>query len=192
MALVTLVRARLHPECGQVSDTLLQAALDVAECKVLQLVGQSIGLAEHTDTISISNSFMFWLSQLPVVSITSAEITDRLTGDVTVIDPTNLEFEPKTGEVRYVKGSTGYFSMGWRNMQVVYNAGVATAPEIVQEAIIAYALAMVEASGTSNMLALGAEAGDYAGGLRAATGAGIPPLIMQMLHDYLVPGVGNG
>jgi len=191
MALVTLARARLHPECGQIDDDLLTAALAVAEEKILTLVGQTIEVAEHTDTMSISNSFMFWLPQVPVVSITSVEVTDRLDGTVTTVDPADLEFEPKTGEVRYKKGSTEYFSMGWRNLQVVYNSGQAV-PEIVQEAVIAMALSMVEVAGTSNMLALGAESGDYASGLRQAANAGIPPLILQMLHDYQVPGVNGG
>lgn len=191
MALVSLARARLHPECEQVSDDLLTAALAMAEEKVLTLVGQTIEVAEHTDTISISNSFMFWLPQVPVVSITSVEVTDRLDGTVTTVDPADLEFEPKTGEVRYKKGLSDYFSMGWKNLQVVYNSGQAV-PEIVKEAVIALALASVEAAGTSNMLALGAEGGDYASGLRQATGAGLPPLILQMLKDYMVPGVGNG
>ena len=190
--LVSLARARLHPECEQVSDDLLTAALAMAEEKVLTLVGQSIGLVEHTDTISVSNSFMFWLSQLPVVSITTATEIDRLDGTTTTIDPADLAFDPKTGEVRYKQGSSDYFSMGWQNLQGVYQAGVADAPEIIKEAIIALALSMVEVCGTSNMLALGAESGDYAASLRASVNQALPPLIMQMLKDYMVPGVNGG
>lgn len=192
MPLVTLARARLHPEAEQVSDDLLTAALAVAEEKVIKLVGQQIGLAEATDTISISNSFMFWLSQLPVASITTVTVVDRLTRETTSITPADLEFEPKTGEVRYIKGSTDYFPMGWKNLQVVYQAGVASAPEVVKEAVIALALSMVEVCGTSTLLALGAEAGDYATGLRAAANEAMPPLILQLLKDYMVPGVTDG
>lgn len=189
MSLVSLARARLHPEAAQVSDDLLTAALAVAEEKVLTLVGQTIGLAEHTDVLNVTSSFNVWLSQLPVTSITTVTATDQYTGEETDIDPADLSFDPNTGEVRYAAGSTDYFPLGWRNLEVVYNAGLAAVPEGVAEAIIVLALAMVETAGTSNMLHLGSEAADYATGLRAAANMDMPPLVLQLLHDRAVPGV---
>jgi len=152
-------------------------------------VGQSIGLVEHTTTLNVKNSFRLWLEQLPIVSITSVQTMDLVTGELEVIDPTNLAFDPTTGEVRYKQGIAEYFPLGWRNIQVVYWAGVANAPQAVQEAIIQMALSLVEVSGTSNLLRLGSETGDYLDSLRATANEGIPPLILQLLKDYLVPGV---
>jgi len=189
MALVDLARARLHPEANQVADDLLTVALAAAEEKIIQLVGQSIGLVEHTDTLNVKSSFRLWLEQLPVVSITTVTTMDLVTGETATIDPTDLDFNPTSGEVRYKQGVAEYFPLGWRNIQIVYWAGVASAPQIVQEAIIQMALSLVEVSGTSNLLRLGSETGDYADSLRAIANEGIPPLILQMLKDYSVPGV---
>jgi len=192
MALVTLARARYHPEAGQVDDTLLQAALDVAEEKVITLLGNSVALAEHTEVVNCTDSFRVWVKELPLVSITSMTVTDRITLETTTIDPTTLEFDPKVGEIRFAKGETAYFPLGWMNLQIVYWSGVATATEDIQEAIVSLALALVEVAGTSNMMHLGSEDADYADSFRAACNTGTPLILLQLLHDRMVPGVHNG
>ena len=189
MPLVTLARARYHPEAAQVDDTLLQAALDVAEEKVITLLGNSIALVEHTEVVNVTDSFRVWVKELPLVSITSMILTDRITLETTTIDPADLEFDPKAGEIRYAKGNTSYFPLGWQNLQIVYQAGLAAATEDVQESIVSIALALVEFAGTSNMMHLGSEDTDYADSFRAACNSGVPLMLLQLLHDRMVPGV---
>ena len=189
MALVTLARARYHPEAAQVDDTLLQAALDVAEEKVITLLGQDVALGEHTEVVNVTDSFRVWVSELPLVSITSMTLTDRITLETTTIDPADLEFDPKAGEIRYAKGETEYFPLGWQNLQIVYQAGLAAATEDVQEAVVSIALALVEVAGTANSMMLGSENQNYQEQFRAACNSGVPLMLLQLLHDRMVPGV---
>lgn len=187
--LVSLARARYHPEAVRVDDTLLTAALTVAEERILLLIGQYLDLAEHSEVLNGIEESRIFLTQLPVISITSMTFTDLITGDEEVVTVTDLTFDPTTGEVRFKPSAQQYFPYGWRNIEVVYNAGSADIPEIILEAIINLALSMVESLGTSNVLHLEAESFDYASSLRQVAGDGIPPLVLQMLADYRVPKV---
>ena len=188
MSFCTLARAKLHPAATQLGDTLLQALLDAATEKISTLCGsQNFVAANVVDEYRNGDGGMsIFVEQLPLNSVAALTI---INGDGTTesIDLLDVAFNSATGEVR-VQGGAVLFPEGWRNIRISYNGGWAACPGPIIEANVELALVLAEAASTSNSLRLGAESGDYKAGLRATVNKmGIPKLVLDLIHDYLVP-----
>ena len=193
MQFCTLARARYHPSCGQIDDALLIVLLEAASDKISQLCGnQNFAYTVVTDEYLHGNGgSSIWVGQVPVQSITALSIING-DGTSTVIDLLDVDFCPGTGEVR-IQGGAVLIPEGWRNVKISYTAGygdvvLPVVPEPIIEATILLALAIAESNATSNTLRMGAENADYRSGLRERVNKiGIPKMVLDLIHDYMVP-----
>lgn len=133
MALSTLSDVKVYlGETTSDNNTLIAALLAEAESVVTAHLGCNIEAQDYTETINGNGFDMLPVRQSPVNSVSSVKISS--TGDfanTSAVASTNLTYE-SCGIVR-LRVST--FERGVKNVQVAYNAGYATVPKAIVEAV---------------------------------------------------------
>ena len=180
MALVTVAVAQTYGSLGSLNPTVLATLLEAASTFVeeyCQRKFESDTFTETYDGIEVTDSL--FLNNYPIDSITSMDFID-VNGDSEAQDVADLEYDSENGEVQFRPFEC--WPSNWRSIQVVYTAGYATIPTMLQRGVCAVA-AWMSANETLNPEMKSERIGDY--NYTKADIMEIPAYIKSLLAPYV-------
>lgn len=141
MSLCTSANVKLWLSINDTNhDTIIAALILSVDSFVNMYCNRTIEAASYTHYFDGNGSKEMFLPEYPINSITSIhDDTERAFGAAALIASTDYVFYKESGRVVLFQG--GYFTEGFQNIKVVYNAGYSSVPAAIEQAakeIVAY------------------------------------------------------
>ena len=193
--LVLAARAQFHPALAAVNATLLGYLLTAASDWVKEYCGRTFTASLLAEKHNGTGDDTIFVDELPITSLVDVKILND-DGTTDTCDDLDFRYDAAVGEIKFQPDPTGdwdYFPKGHQNITIDYNAGYATIPQAVQEAVCQVAIAMRAQGSNANNPALASESmGAYSYSLKGgAENTILTPALRATLAMYRVHGRGE-
>jgi len=181
--LIEVARAQEMPQLAAVSPAILANLIAAASAMFARSIGHNLVSQTVTEYRDGDGTNELILDQYPVISLTSITITND-DGVETVILGTQFRVDSASGIARFKPNSTADYSSfpaGFQNLKAIYNAGYASIPEDVQEAVCELA-AWLYSQNKQDPAMAAERLGDYS--YQRAAGEGLPASIVRTIASY--------
>jgi len=150
MALVTVGRAQLHPQCQKIDAVLLADLLEAASKMAESFCNRSFTAADFAEVRDGNGLVEMAVCNPPINTLTSVVLLLNDESTETLLTA-EFRFDSESGLVQPIPTSTmssvngvgsRCFPYGFKNITFNYNGGYATIPDDLQEAVIQIAVAL--------------------------------------------------
>jgi uncharacterized phiE125 gp8 family phage protein len=136
-ALVTLAQGKTYlkiPALDLTQDSMVEFFINASSDYIESETDRMLKSQSHTEYHDGKKSNILVLREFPVTAIASVKLdnTGKFSGSETLVDPENYTIGDEGNSLYY----RGYLPSGYRNIQVIYTAGLTTIPADLQNACL--------------------------------------------------------